>query len=181
MTIECYARRSGVVKGGATETARYSSRNNKVNGDERGAVPIGSGFGYLVRRAHRAFVKAITVSLAEHGLSLGQYQILRALLTKDGISQSELSDRLEVHKAALTALIDGLERDGYIKRRRPESDGRKLIVFLTAKGRNLQQGLQELARDINVKSQQKIAKGDMEVTVRVIDQIVANLQQMFDD
>jgi DNA-binding MarR family transcriptional regulator len=143
--------------------------------------PIGTGLGYLVRRAHRAFSRAMKVSLAEHGVSLGQYQVLRVLFTHDGITQSELSDQLEVKKGALTVMFEGLERDGYITRRRPPSDGRKLNVFLTTKSRRLQRTLVRIARDINASAQEGVAQRDIDLTSRVIEAVIGNLEQMFEE
>jgi len=47
------------------------------------------------------------------------------------LSPAELADALEVTRATVTGLLDGLERDGLVTRERGEKDKRKILVSLT--------------------------------------------------
>jgi len=59
------------------------------------------------------------------------------------LSPHELSQRAGVTRATITGLLDGLERDGFLKRRADSEDRRKLIVRLTSEGSLLAQQLFE--------------------------------------
>lgn len=53
----------------------------------------------------------------------------------DGIRMNVLADRILYSKSGLTKVVDRLEREGYVKRIRPENDRRSIFVALTDEGR----------------------------------------------
>ncbi len=73
--------------------------------------------------------------LAPHKLSEGKFVLLFLLHNApDGLSPHELSERAGVTRATITGLLDGLERDGFLKRHADSEDRRKLTVRLTSEG-----------------------------------------------
>lgn len=52
----------------------------------------------------------------------------------EGLSPHELAERAGVTRATITGLLDGMERDGFLRRQGDPQDRRKLRVRLTAKG-----------------------------------------------
>ena len=64
----------------------------------------------------------------------GQGRILSALRRTSSISQKELGLLLEIRPQSLGELLQKLESNGYIRRRRSTTDKRSLIVELTRKG-----------------------------------------------
>lgn len=71
------------------------------------------------------------------GLSQGGFLIL-AVLNRDpeeGLTPSELSEKIGVTRATTTGLLDTLAKDGLIQRLQHGADRRKLVVRLTDKGR----------------------------------------------
>jgi len=55
----------------------------------------------------------------------------------DGLLPSELSERQNISRNTASALIAGLEEAGFITRELHESDHRKFLIRLTAKGRKV--------------------------------------------
>ena len=53
----------------------------------------------------------------------------------NGLRMNELAERILYSKSGLTRVVDRLERDGYVKRVRPENDRRSIFVVLTNEGR----------------------------------------------
>ena len=53
----------------------------------------------------------------------------------DGLRMNELADRILYSRSGLTRVVDRLERDGYVRRVRPETDRRSIFVVLTDEGR----------------------------------------------
>ena len=51
-----------------------------------------------------------------------------------GLSPHELAERAGVTRATVTGLLDGLERDGFLRREADEVDRRRVRVLLSAKG-----------------------------------------------
>jgi DNA-binding MarR family transcriptional regulator len=105
--------------------------------------------GYLVRYAHRAFVRALAAELAPHGISTGEWAVFRVLWTREGYSQVELAQRMGVEKASLTAVLRAMERSGWLTRRRDPDDQRCSVLSLTPRGRALKRKLLSCGAQIN--------------------------------
>ena len=73
---------------------------------------------------------------AEHGLSLGDYEVLAHLSEAPGraIRMSELADRLHLSPSGITRRVDGLVRNGLVERQRCPNDRRGANAVLTALG-----------------------------------------------
>jgi DNA-binding MarR family transcriptional regulator len=82
---------------------------------------------------------ALNAHFARYGLSMGKFTLLMQLLyaPEQGLTPSECAERAKVTRATITGLLDGLERDDYIKRQPSSTDRRMLSVHLTEKGRQL--------------------------------------------
>ena len=70
------------------------------------------------------------------GLSQGRFVVLITLRISPstGFTPAELAEHIGVSRATITGLVDGLEVDGYVERRRHEKDGRKFQIKLTERG-----------------------------------------------
>ncbi len=72
------------------------------------------------------------------GLHYAQGMILFRLWREDGTSQRALAQALHITPPTATNTLKRMERDGWITRRRDESDQRIVRVYLTEKSRTLQ-------------------------------------------
>lgn len=82
--------------------------------------------------------------LSEHGLSQGRFTVLMLLNCDENqgtASPSELSEAAGVSRAAMTAIIDGLEKEGLVAREPHPEDRRKLGVRISDRGRGLMEGI----------------------------------------
>ncbi len=75
--------------------------------------------------------------LDEIGLTYPQYLAMLVLWEKDGLTVSELGERLYLDSGTLTPLLKRLESFGYITRLRAVEDERRVHITLTATGRKL--------------------------------------------
>ncbi|WP_327418689.1 MarR family winged helix-turn-helix transcriptional regulator [Streptomyces sp. NBC_01233] len=79
--------------------------------------------------------RAAEAHFARFGLSTGRYRLLADLEAHGGEkSPSRLAADLDVSRATVTGLLDGLEREGLIARRPSAEDGRGTVAILTARG-----------------------------------------------
>jgi DNA-binding MarR family transcriptional regulator len=68
--------------------------------------------------------------------TLPRFDLMAALeRAPDGLTMGELSRRLMVSGGNVTSIVDGLERDGLVRRRSPAADRRTSYVDLTEEGR----------------------------------------------
>ena len=82
--------------------------------------------------------------LQAHDLSEGRFVILVVLLKLDGaLAPHDLAERIGVTRATMTGLLDGLERDRLVARRRDKRDRRSVKISLTPAGRDLAERLND--------------------------------------
>jgi DNA-binding MarR family transcriptional regulator len=77
------------------------------------------------------------------GLTGPQLAVIKMLEPVGKLSLSELSWKIRARNSTVTGIIDRMEREGLVERKRSEKDRRVIHIVLTKKGR-------ELARDIDV-------------------------------
>jgi MarR family transcriptional regulator, organic hydroperoxide resistance regulator len=68
-----------------------------------------------------------------------QYLVMLVLWEADGITVTELGDRLFLDSATLTPLLKRLEQNGLLLRQRAAEDERRVMISLTASGHALKQ------------------------------------------
>ena len=69
------------------------------------------------------------------GLTVTQLRLLGHLNDDDGIGNAELADRLDVTRPSVSALLDRLERHGFIRREISLADRRAIRIHLEPAGR----------------------------------------------
>ncbi len=80
---------------------------------------------------------------AAHGITRGQYNVLRILRGHpEGYPRGEITARLVERAPDVTRLIDRLEREGLVERTRGESDRRHSITCITRPGLDLLERIQ---------------------------------------
>ncbi|MFR9776956.1 MarR family winged helix-turn-helix transcriptional regulator [Micromonospora sp. MS34] len=74
--------------------------------------------------------------LAEHhGLTSAGMRVLLVLVRAGDSTHREMAERCFVRPATLTGIVDTLERDGFVTRKRDPNDRRSVQLTLTDKGR----------------------------------------------
>ena len=84
-----------------------------------------------------AMTKLYKPLLDELGLTYPQYLAMLVLWEQDGLTVSELGQRLYLDSGTLTPLLKRLEVSGLISRIRAVEDERRVHISLTAAGRKL--------------------------------------------
>jgi DNA-binding MarR family transcriptional regulator len=75
---------------------------------------------------------------AEPGMTTGRAGLLLGLLERDEpVSMSTLGTAHDLTPRSMTVLVDGLEREGFVRRTRHADDRRVTLVSLTPAGRTL--------------------------------------------
>ncbi len=134
--------------------------------------------GFLLLRLGRAHRYLIRNEMQAFGLFRGQPPVLFALNKKDGMSNSEMAEFLEITPATLTNKVKRMEKANLVIRKRDPEDERVSRIFLTEKGKGLinelHQSMQEI-EEILLKgfsgSEEQRLKGDL---LKIIENIEAH-------
>lgn len=91
--------------------------------------------GLLVYKLANELLVRMTPHLEELGIDGRDYSLLAVLSNDAPGSQAELARLCSLLPAQLVPVLDALERDGLVERRRDERDRRRMIVRITDGGR----------------------------------------------
>jgi DNA-binding MarR family transcriptional regulator len=92
---------------------------------------------FALYSANLAMGKLYRQLLAKLDLTYPQYLVMLVLWEGDGITVSELGERLYLDSATLTPLLKRLQSAGLVQRTRGTQDERQVIVTLTDEGKAL--------------------------------------------
>ena len=94
--------------------------------------------------ASRLITQAYRPLLEPLGLTYPQYLVLMVLWEKDHQTVSEICKRLVLESNTLTPLLQRMEKEGLVVRKKGTADSRQTLVSLTRKGLHLQEEAKEV-------------------------------------
>ncbi|WP_213950023.1 MarR family transcriptional regulator [Luteibacter sp. dw_328] len=103
---------------------------------------------FALYSANLAMGKVYRQLLSGLDLTYPQYLVMLVLWEGDGITVSELGDRLFLDSATLTPLLKRLQAAGLVQRTRGTHDERQVIVTLTDEGRALREKAGQVPVDV---------------------------------
>jgi DNA-binding MarR family transcriptional regulator len=92
-----------------------------------------------VMRVQQILLSRVDDVLRPLGLTFARYELLVLLsFSRTGaMPLGKVGERLQVHPASVTSLIDKLESNGLVRRRQHQSDARIVLAGISAAGRRL--------------------------------------------
>ena len=91
----------------------------------------------LLLRAREGCMARFRPILARNGLTEQQWRVIRALAEDNGQEAAELAQTTLILRPSMTGIVDRLERDDLVMRKKDQADGRKTCIWLTRKARRL--------------------------------------------
>jgi DNA-binding MarR family transcriptional regulator len=91
-----------------------------------------------------AFRSHLDAALREHGLYVGQEHALMHLWDEDGLTQTQLVERMGCTPATISNMVVRMESSGLVQRKRSAEDARITQVFLSQEGRALETSVRAL-------------------------------------
>jgi len=82
----------------------------------------------------------------------GQPPVLRALWEAEGLTQTELAEKLRITPATLTKMLQRMEKAGFIHRQGDPQDQRVSRVYLTETGRTIQTRVEQVWRTMEAET-----------------------------
>ena len=98
-------------------------------------------------RMYTRFIGTLNEGLLNSDYSLAEARVLYELATRETPTAREIADELGVDAGYLSRLLTKFERDGLLKRKTSELDGRYADLALTARGRSAFKKLNALSDD----------------------------------
>ena len=129
--------------------------------------------------ASRLLTQAYHPLLSEHGLTYPQYLVLLVLWEKDARPVNDIAKRLYLETNTVTPLLQRMEKEGILTRKKGEKDARQMIVSLTRKGRDLQKKLAEVPHTVgNTVVCESTSPQNAPDLFRMLDDIISKLNSL---
>ncbi|MBL8651239.1 MAG: MarR family transcriptional regulator [Sphingopyxis sp.] len=134
-----------------------------------------NSIGYLARIVFRSFSRLLERRTLTHDVSAGQWRFLRQLWREDGITQRELSERVGMREPTTVVALKGLEKAGFITRKKTAEDRRKTFIFLTPHARKLELILAPMNAEIHEIATRGMSDAEVETLQTLMRRVIANL------
>ncbi len=140
-------------------------------------LPLGDSLGYQIRTTHRLFQRALQLEIERSGVTLGMWYFLRVLWSEDGITQSELSQRVGTMEPTTLSAIRDMERNGLVRRAPHPDDRRKINIYMTDEGRALRDQLLPTAHAVIAAASAGLTDREKTMLIALLKAMQANLQE----
>jgi DNA-binding MarR family transcriptional regulator len=117
----------------------FAVMNLRKNADmrRRALLQLDDFLPYLINRVGVALVARFTdLALARHQLSIDMWRVLAAL-SDNGRRQVDLAGMTSIDASTISRMVTRLVHKGLVKRSRSRTNGREVVVELTARGKAL--------------------------------------------
>jgi len=145
------------------------------------AQPANETLGFLIADAARAFRRTWSPMIARHGVSAGIFPFLRIISERDGLTFRELADAVHMRGPTTVEIVKDMEARGLVRRERNRDDGRKVNLFLTAKGRRAWQAVIPAVVAINRHAEARLTAAERTQLKALLRRVRANLETLPDE
>lgn len=109
-------------------------------------------------------------------LTPAQAFMLRVIIAKEGLLQSQLAQQLGISRATATRTLDGLTTKGMVVRKKTLRDGRECAIFPSEEAKALNMALTTASSHISVKLKQTLGQAVFKETVNQLALIRKTLE-----
>ncbi len=111
---------------------------------DREAMKLANQLCFPLYAAARNVTGLYTPWLKPLGLTYTQYIVFLVLWEQDGLSVTDIGEKLMLDNGTLSPLLKKMEQAGYVERRRSRRDDRVVEITLTEAGRALQEKVKDV-------------------------------------
>ena len=140
--------------------------------------PLEQFLPYLLNRAGARIAAAFNAEMRQIGASLQVWRVLAALREKDGRRMGDLSETTSIEVSTLTRLVDNMEKDGLVVRRRDSGDARAIALHVTASGRRLTQRIVPIAERYEGVALKGFTAGEVAVLKKALRRLYENMDAL---
>ncbi len=125
--------------------------------------------GFVLRKAHQRHVAIFAARIGD--LTPPQFAALAKLADVGETSQNQLGTLIAMDAATVKGVIDRLKARGLVELTKHDADKRRLLVSLTAEGRETVERLIPLAEQITVETLQPLSPKEAATLLRLLARI----------
>ena len=134
-------------------------------------IDIEKSTGFLLAKAYQRACAIFKEFFDPYSLTPQQFGVLAFLWQQDGLSQAELSLKSQIDRTTVGGIVDRLEKEGLVVRRTHPEDRRAYQVFLTDRGKGLEEELSALAMSALEKVNAPLSTEEQETFARLLEKL----------
>ena len=135
-------------------------------------------FGFLLHDVSRLMRTVFDRRGRDLGLTRSQWWVLTMLYAKEGVTQSELADFMDLEKPTLGRLLDRMQEKHWIERSPDSLDRRVNRLYLTEKVQEIMRALRKTAADVRKDALGDLVEVDRENFIDTLIKIKNNLSSL---
>ncbi len=146
-----------------------------MNSDDRNGIDysmLQSRLGYKLRRAQMVYFDVFFEACAQEGITPGLFSILAIIYHNPGLTQTAVSEALDVDRSAMVAAIDKLEGMEVVERRKSKNDRRSYALYLTETGKAFTERLDHKVSAGEAAFDSFMKEGEREWLLDILDRII---------
>jgi DNA-binding MarR family transcriptional regulator len=133
---------------------------------------------YLINRVGAALVAHFTEeALARHQVTIDMWRVLAALADDGRQRQVDLAGMTSIDASTISRMVTRLVHRGLVKRSRSQTNGREVVVDLTARGTALVNRLIPVALSVESRATGAVGARDLARIKEALHRMYANLTQ----
>ena len=134
-----------------------------------------NSFAYALHDVTCLFRKHFDRRAIRFDLTRAQWRALKSIRRREGLSQTELAEFLEMEPIAVGRVIDRLVAAAFVERRADPNDRRRWCLHLTARAHEVTDDMEVLAAELRHEALAGVTQADFKAFERVLAKIRSNL------
>src|SRR5580692_10595762 len=135
-------------------------------------------FGFLLRDVSRLYVQRFEQHAAALGLTIAQCKALMSLADCEGVSQVRLAELTDLDPMTLVRILDRMESEGWLERRKDPRDRRVRCLYLTSEAKPLLDDIKHLIDVTWDEAFAGIPKQKSEMVMELLDTVRGNFMAL---
>jgi DNA-binding MarR family transcriptional regulator len=137
-------------------------------------VDLAESPGLLINKLAHAMALDMDHRLKSYDVTMSQWALLKQLWQQEGRSQVELQELLGLDGATVTGLVQRMAHLGLIQRSSDPNDRRVQRVFLTERGRALEQITADFEKEVNAHALAGFSADERTFFIRLLTRALQN-------
>lgn len=153
--------------------ARSNAERDGANLSPRKDFLLAERPGYLLHKAALLLVEDVETALAALGMRTRYFFVLASLAGGPELSQQDLSRLLNLDPTTVVTVIDEMERNQHVERRRNPADRRRYNLILTDSGRETLAAADKVVTEVESAFFGMLAEDEREVLRKMFGRMLA--------
>lgn len=132
--------------------------------------------GIITSRGTKEIVDAFNHKLALHDITRVQWIALYYIGEDEGITQKDLSDKMNIKESTVARLIDRMEKEGTVERIKNSKDRRVTKLHLTEMGKEKREAVMPIGEEFSRDGIDGISQEHLKIFKEVLQKIIINVK-----